>query len=128
MLLTPLVILFMTIGIIIGGASPHIREVFERIKFGGVPAREPHAYPNVRILRSVHSHCRWSDRHDVARPNKSPIRRIPHNFLFFDYMGTHRDIIRPQLDYWAVADARLGLDYTSQLTKISPWCDYGRYF
>ncbi|KIK03646.1 hypothetical protein K443DRAFT_676640 [Laccaria amethystina LaAM-08-1] len=37
-LLTPLVLLFMTIGIIIGGALPHVREVFERIKLGGVPA------------------------------------------------------------------------------------------
>lgn len=38
MLLTPLVLLFMTVGIIIGGASSHVREVFERIKLGGVPA------------------------------------------------------------------------------------------
>lgn len=118
----------MTVGIIIGGSSLHVQEVFERIKLGGVPARELHAYRNVRILRTVYSHCRWSDRHDVARPNTSTIRRIPHHFLLFAYMGTHRDILRPQLDYWTVADARLGLGYASQLTKVSPWCDHGRYF
>jgi hypothetical protein len=118
----------MTIGIIGGGALPYVREVFERIKLGGVPARELHAYPNVRVLRTVYSHCRWSDRHDVARPNKSAIRRISHNLLLFAHMGAHRDIIRPKLDYWAVVDARLGLGYASKLTKISPWCDHGRSF
>lgn len=127
MLLTPLVLLFMTVGIFIG-ASSQVQEVFERIKLGGVPARELHAYPNVRILRTLHSHCRWFDRHDVACPNKSAIRRIPHNFLLFTYMDTPCDILRPQLDYWAVADARLGLGNASQLTKIPPWCDYGQYF
>ena len=70
-LLTPLIILFMIIGVVIGEFAPHIRDAFDTVRFDSVSVRA--LFPNIRhFLHSdlkFSSHCRWSSSHDVAYLN-----------------------------------------------------------
>ena len=74
-LLTPLIILFMIIGVIIGEFAPHIRDAFDTVRFDSVSVRAllsdiEHVFNSDPKFSS---YCRGSSSHDVAYPHQGSI-------------------------------------------------------
>ena len=77
-LLSPLIILFMILGVVIGEFSPHVQKAFDAIDFHGVSVREsiPVRLPKRINTRILTSNCDWVDCNDVAHPHRSSVRTI----------------------------------------------------
>lgn len=128
-LLTPLIILFMIIGVVIGEFAPHIRDAFDTVNFDNVSVRA--LFPDIKHVFNTDpkfsSYCRWSGSHDVAYPNQGSIRTPPTSILVFTHMDPPRHLLRSELDYRAIHDARARLGHSSRFTGIPHGRDYGWY-
>jgi hypothetical protein len=78
-LLSPLIILVMIVGVVIGEFAPNVQEAFDTVRFDSVSVRKStvsscgNATLKMRLFDL--SHCNWPHSYDVAHPNKSAIRK-----------------------------------------------------
>ena len=103
-LLTPLILITMVIGVVVGKFTPNIQKAFDTARFDSVPAREctqsngqgtldSFASSDMRYL----SHRHWSDRDDVADPCEGSIRDASDHIHRQADMGTDWAFPGPQL-------------------------------
>lgn len=113
-LLTPIILLTMIIGVIIGEFVPNVQAAFDTVRFDSVSAREYHSTHS--DLHTITSFCiSNSDSHrphgnDVANPDQSAIRATSNHLLLPRDIPPHSRLDLFQLDHRTIHDAgcRLG--------------------
>ena len=130
-LLTPLILVTMVIGVVVGKFSPNIQKAFDTARFDSVSARECvrsqmdknlefiFASSDLRYL----SHCDWSDRDDVADPCKGPVREASDHIHRQADMGTDWAFPGPQLGDRSARHAGSCMGHSPRPAYISCWRD-----